>query len=192
MSYQNQTLPDVIDRVIDAAQEDTVNLRDVISSVGDDSFAPMLLLAAMAVATPLSGVPLFSAVMGAVIFLVSVQMMMGRTHLWLPNWVLSRQISGAKVQGAFKKAHPVACWIDRRTNKRARVMFHRPLIYLPQLLCVLSGLMMPLLEFVPFSSSIMGVGVVFLALAMLTRDGVVLGLALVPYAAVVTLMVRTF
>ena len=43
---------------------------------------------------------------------------------------------------------------------------------------------MPLLEFVPFSSSIMGVGVALLALGILTRDGIVILLGLVPYGVV--------
>jgi hypothetical protein len=43
---------------------------------------------------------------------------------------------------------------------------------------------MPLLEFVPFSSSVMGVGVALLALGILTRDGLVILFGLIPYAVV--------
>jgi hypothetical protein len=60
------------------------------------------------------------------------------------------------------------------------VFVHRPLIFIPQTFCVLSGLMMPFLEFVPFSSSLVGAAVALLAFGMLARDGlfVMLGLAL--------------
>jgi hypothetical protein len=54
----------------------------------------------------------------------------------------------------------------------------------------MSGLMMPVLEFVPFSSTTLGIGVTLLALGMLTRDGAVTLVGLVPYALIIWLIVR--
>ena len=73
-------------------------------------------------------------------------------------------------------------WIDRHSHNRLSVLFHRPLIYLPVILSLLSGMMMPFLEFIPFSSSVAAIGVSFLALSLLTRDGLFFLLALLPYA----------
>lgn len=179
-----RTLTSIIDRVSDAAKEDQISLRDVLSAVGDASFAPILLLPAMAVATPLSGIPLFSALMGIIIFLVSLQMLLRRDQLWLPKWVLRRSLKGETVRKAFGYLRPVAGWLDKRTDKRLRVLTHRPFVFIPQLLCVISGAMMPALEFVPFSSSILGIGVAILALSILTRDGLVLLIGLLPYGIV--------
>lgn len=184
------TLPEIIDRIIAAAEPETVSLRRLVESFGRASFTPVLLLPALAVATPLSGIPLFSSLMGVMIALVAVQMLLRRRHLWLPDWILRREISGARVRSAFERLKPVGAWIDRRTTQRFKVITRRPLIFIPQLICVLSGVLMPPLEFVPFSSSVVGIGVAFLALGMLTRDGVVTLIALLPYGLVGWLVLR--
>ncbi|WP_420862976.1 exopolysaccharide biosynthesis protein [Algirhabdus cladophorae] len=192
--YQADVLPDtppcphslseILDRVIEIAQSERISLRQILHTIGDASFAPMLLLPALAVATPLSGIPLFSSLMGVVIVLVASQMVLRREHLWLPDWILRRTIKGHLVRDGFAKVQPVAKWMDARTARRLKLFTHRPLVFVPQLLCLLSGMIMPVLEFVPFSSSILGAGVALLALGMLTRDGVLIILGLIPYALV--------
>jgi hypothetical protein len=186
------TLPEIIDRVLGAAESERTDIRAILKSFGRASFTPVLLLPALAVATPLSGIPLFSSLMGVMIALVAGQMLARRRFLWLPDWILARQINGATLKAAFLRVRPVAVWIDRRTARRIRIFSHRPLIFVPQIICFVSGLMMPLLEFVPFSSSVVGVGVAILALGMLAQDGVVILLGLLPYALAAWLVIGVF
>ncbi len=192
MQVPPASLPEIIDRVLAAAQAETTDIRTILQSFGRASFTPALLLPAMAVATPLSGIPLFSSLMGILIALVAAQMLARRRHLWLPNWILSRQIKGHVLGQAFARIRPVAVWIDRRTAQRFRIFFHRPLIFVPQLICLISGLIMPFLEFVPFSSSVVGVGVAVLTLGMLARDGVVILIGLLPYGVLAWLVAGVF
>lgn len=184
MSSPTKSLPQVVAQIIDLGEAEVVSLRDVLEEIGNASFAPVLLLPALAVATPLSGIPLFSSLMGIVIFLIAGQMILRRKHPWLPDWVLRREVKGERLRSAFGYVQPVAKWVDKWTRRRLRWLIHRPFVFVPQLLCVLSGLVMPVLEFVPFSSSIMGTGVALMALGMMARDGVVVILGTLPYAAV--------
>ncbi|MEJ6391048.1 exopolysaccharide biosynthesis protein [Gymnodinialimonas ulvae] len=184
------SLPEIIDRVLQAAEVELTDIRTILHSFGRASFTPVLLLPAIAVATPLSGIPLFSSLMGIFIAIVSAQMLARRKYLWLPDFILSRQINGAKLTAAFTRIRSVAVWVDTHTAKRFRLLSRRPLVFVPQLICLVSGLMMPLLEFVPFSSSVAGIGVAILALGMLARDGVVIVLGLLPYAGVGWLILR--
>ncbi|MEL7211347.1 MAG: exopolysaccharide biosynthesis protein [Pseudomonadota bacterium] len=178
-------LTNIVDAVVALSHtSERVTVDAVIKEVGGAGFAPILLLPALAVATPLSGIPLFSSLMGLVICLVAIQMVAQRRHLWLPGWILRQELKGRIVASAFGYLRPVATWLDQRTNRRLRLIVRPPLIAVPQILCVLSGAMMPLLEFVPFSSSVMGIGVAILALGMLSRDGLVVLLGLVPYGIV--------
>jgi hypothetical protein len=103
---------------------------------------------------------------------------------------MRRSVRGATVQAAFSRIKPVVAWIANRSRRRWRIFAHRPLIYVPQTLCLLSGLMMPFLEFVPFSSSALGAGVALLAIGMLSRDGLITLLALLPYAGLIWLILR--
>lgn len=180
MSEQSTVLVGIVDRILAVADREQVGVDDLVQAVGRASFAPVLLIPAIAVASPLSGIPLFSAVMGMLIFLVSLQMLLRRDQLWLPAWLLRRKTNGARVRSVFARVRPVMTWLDAHTYARLTAFVHRPLVFVPQTLCVLSGLVMPFLEFVPFSSSVLGCAVALLAFGMLARDGlfVMLGLAL--------------
>lgn len=180
MAEQTAVLVGIVDRIVAATHSEQVGVDDLVRAVGHASFTPVLLIPAIAVASPLSGIPLFSATMGMLIFLVSFQMLLRREQLWLPGWLLRRKTNGARVRSVFVRLRPVMVWLDARTYARLTPFVHRPLIFIPQLLCVLSGLVMPFLEFVPFSSSLVGGAVALLAFGMLARDGlfVLLGLTL--------------
>ena len=57
-----------------------------------------------------------------------------------------------------------------------------------QAICLCCGLVMPLLEFIPFTSSMMGVVVSLLAFGLLARDGVFVLLGFLAIGGVVTLV----
>lgn len=183
-SHTPAALPEIIDRVLAVCDVDRVTIDDLVTSVGRGGFAALLLLPALAVATPLSGIPLFSSLMGIVIALVAVQMLLRRRYLWLPAWILQRTVDADKVARAFTRIRPAMVWIEDRTRQRFRAFVQFPFVFVPQVLCFMSGAIMPVLEFVPFSSSVLGIGVALLTLGMLTRDGIVAILALVPYLGV--------
>lgn len=180
MSEGKAILTTVLDRVVAATLKDEVAIDDLVQAIGHASFTPVLLLPALAVATPLSGIPLFSTLMGMLIFLVALQMLLRRDQLWLPQWLLRRKTNGARVRSAFEWVRPAVTWLDAHTYARLTAFVHRPLIFIPQIMCVVSGLAMPFLEFVPFSSSLVGGAVALLAFGMLARDGlfVMFGLSL--------------
>lgn len=184
MTTRSANLVSILERMEDLQGSGKITLGELIKTIGQVSFAPLLIVPAIALATPLSGIPLFSSIMGVVIFLVSVQMLMRRDHLWLPQWLLNLKTNRDRVRTAFEKMHPVVAWLDRRTQTRLTILTHRPLVFIPQLICVLSGLFLPVLEFVPFSSSMVGVAVALLGIAMFARDGALLIVALLPYVAV--------
>ena len=52
-----------------------------------------------------------------------------------------------------------------------RVLVWPPILWVAQALCLICGLMMPFLELVPFTSSILGTVVLLLSFGMLARDG---------------------
>ena len=187
-----RSLTQIVDRTVREAGRDQVSVANVLDAFGHASFVPLLLVPALAVVTPLSGIPAFSSFSGILIFLISVQWLVGRKHVWLPQWVSRRHVAGDRLADAMKKIRPWAARIDRRTKPRLRFLFHRPFRFLPPLACTLFGAAMPFLELVPFSSSFLGAAVVLLSLSMLTRDGLFALLALVPVGAVAWTLIAVF
>ncbi|MGJ8596202.1 exopolysaccharide biosynthesis protein [Sulfitobacter sp.] len=190
MSTRSASLVSIITEIEDLEGNGSVTLGEVVRLIGQVSFAPLLIVPAIALVSPLSGIPLFSTIMGLIIFLVSIQMLFRRDHLWLPNWLLHLTARRSRVRSAFEKLHPLVAWLDKRTHKRLTALTHRPLIFIPQTACVLSGMCLPLLEVVPFSSSMVGLAVALMGIGIFVRDGVVLMIAMVPYAIIAVLVTR--
>lgn len=181
-------LSETIDRVQSRASGDKVTVAEVTSALGDWGVLPLILLPALVAATPLSGIPGTSIVCGLLIATLSVELIFGFRQAVLPERLNRKSIDAQKLRSALSKIAPALRWIDRHTANRLTFLFHRPLIWIPMGLCLLSGIVMPFLEFIPFSSSIVATGVCFLVMAMMTRDGLFFLLALLPYAGVIYLL----
>lgn len=178
----HQKLGQLADRITKAAEQDRVSVGDLIEAVGHRSLLPLVLVPALLAATPLSGIPGLSAICGIIIALVSFQMLLSVQKVRLPGFIKRRSVKGKSLKEALEKSSPVIDWIDRHTRHRLTGLFHRPMIWVPRVLCLLSGLAMPFLEVIPFSASTVAIGVVCLTLSLLTCDGLLFLLALLPYA----------
>ncbi len=88
------SLTAVIERVMALSDAPTVSVRDLVTGFGEASFLPFLLVPALIVVSPLSGIPLLSTTCGTIIALIALQMLLPRrTHLWLPDVVMRQQIA---------------------------------------------------------------------------------------------------
>ena len=187
---EDHRLGDLIDRLRATTTQDSVSIADAMTAIGGRGIIPFLLVPALLTMSPLSGLPGFSATAGVIITIVSIYMLLNRDGIRLPGFIASRSVDARKLDKALRKLQPFVAWIDRHTRRRWHLLFKRPIIWLPQGLCLASGMIMPFLEFIPFTSSIVATGVFLLALSLLVRDGRLFIIALVPYAAVITLAVR--
>ncbi|WP_273522730.1 exopolysaccharide biosynthesis protein [Rhodosalinus sediminis] len=165
------SIGEIVARLDRLAARDSVTLGDILASFGQASFVPALMLPALLVFSPLSGIPFFSSICGLTIAAVSAQMLVRRRHIWLPRVLRERGLSGARLQQALGAMARTGRWIDRNTGDRLRLLTAQPMASLFTLVCLCAGLAMPFLELVPFSSSILGLAVLLIAAAFLTRDG---------------------
>lgn len=180
----------VIDRLDALTQHEELELEDILDAFGATAFVPVLMVLALIVVSPLSGIPFLPTFFGLTIGLVSAQMLFGRPRIWLPGFLMRRRLSGARLHGALGRLRRFAGWLDRTARNRLRLLVSPPLDLLPKTACMVCGLAMPFLELVPFSSSILGAAVILFSTGLLTRDGLfaliaygMMGLAaLVPFA----------
>lgn len=179
------TVRAVVDCIAGAAEgAERVTLEDIVDALGPASFPPLLMAPALAVVTPLSGIPLFSSICGTLIVLISGQMALGRRTLWLPDWLLRRSLPGDRLRRAAAWLEGPADWLDRRTGPRLRFLVAPPADRLVHLVCLICGAGMPMAELIPFTSSILGAAVLVLSMALLVKDGLVavLGLGIIALA----------
>lgn len=161
----------IVDRLEAATLRDRLSVRVLVEEFGSSSFLPALMVPALLVVSPLSGIPLFSTVCGLTIAFISAQMLIRRRHLWLPAPLMRMGIDPQRARAALKKLRRPSAWLDRNSRTRMRLLTSAPARGALQLLCLVCGLAMPFLELVPFSSSLLGGAVVLIATALLARDG---------------------
>lgn len=152
--------------------EDTSpKVLDFIEELGQASFGTLLLVPSMIIASPASGIPLLSSVGGLIIALIAIQMVFGRDHVWLPGWLMERSIDRQKYDRAMDFLRRPVRWLDRIAKPRLIWLLRYPTLLLLQMLCVICGLAMPFMEMLPFTSSIAAVAVLFVALSIISQDG---------------------
>lgn len=176
-------LKELLDQLEWAAdtEQGLVSVDTIITAVGARSFAPLLLLVGVMIASPLSGIPVLPSIAAIIVLLVSVQMLMGSAHFWLPRWILDRKVPQGKLTTAIKWSRPPARFIDHFLRPRILVLVKGSVArVLTALICLVIATIIPFLEFVPFSSSLAGATLAAFALALVANDGLV---ALIAYMA---------
>lgn len=178
---------DIVERVASVSHGETLAVEDVLSAFGEKSFLPIMMVPALLVVSPMSGIPFFSSLCGIAIVFISAQMVAKRNHLWLPGFITHRCVPADKARGALDKMARVARWLDRKANGHLSALVHTPVRQIIPILCLICGALMPVLEIIPFSSSVLGLAVVLLATGLLTRDGlfVLLGVTVMAFAMVI-------
>lgn len=160
-----------------AKEEQQVSMAQVVESVGDRSFGPLLLIMGLTLFSPLSGVPGMAIFAGLFVLLIALQILVGRKHFWLPGFILNRSVAQSKLTKALDWLKPTARRVDRMIKPRMNFMLHPSSTYLIAGLCVMVGAALPFLELVPFSSSIVGLALAILGLALVARDGLLVLIA---------------
>ncbi|GAA5445277.1 hypothetical protein Misp06_03476 [Microbulbifer sp. NBRC 101763] len=172
MSQEITGLSQLLDQIKSSCQHtERISLQLVLESIGRRSFAPFLLLVGLILFSPLSGVPGLSTVMATLLLLVAIQLLLGRRHVWLPQWLLSRSISRKKMNDALQWLRRPAAFADRWMRPRLDFMVRRSGTYAIGTICSLIALTIPLLELVPFSATTAGFALTIFGLALVTHDG---------------------
>ncbi len=167
-----RSLSEILDAVRNLGSErEEVSVDDIVQSLGRASTAALLFIPAIVATTPLSGIPGLSALCGIIIALVSAQALIGRNELWLPGFVTRRKVEGTRIEEGLEKVRPVTAFLDRHTHERLNFLVRGPGGKALFALCMIGGMMMPLLEVIPFSASTVAACITLLSIAILTLDG---------------------
>lgn len=167
----DQPIGDILDGMRAAIKSDQVTLDALLHAMDNTGKAVILLIPALIVVTPLSGIPGLSSFGGLMIALISFQMLLRRPTVWLPRFVLRRRISAVRLHKALNGFARPARVIDRYAAPRLRWLFVFPGRQVLQATCMACGLAMPFLELVPFSATTLAAAVVIMAVSLIVRDG---------------------
>lgn len=179
-SGEYTNLEQLLNRILIISKEDdTIYLDDILNAAGQKSFGTILLLTGIITLAPLIGdIPGVPTSMGLVVFLIAIQLLLRREKLWLPEFLLKRSVKQKKLQNSMKWLMPTARFIDRFLKPRLTILTSDVMIHVIAMICICIALVMPVMEFVPFSANIAGIALTTFGLSLLARDGL---LALIAY-----------
>lgn len=185
MSHERRgPLSDVLDQLARSARGESIRLQEVVERLGPRSFASLMLMFSLISTSPASAIPGITAVVAGLVFILVIQMLIGRDCVWLPGFILRRHISTAKLcKGIGWLRRPVR-FVEDFSKPRFTFLFHRPWIYLPLLLILGLTLFMPFMEIVPTSGSIASAVIALFAAGLLTRDGALVVLSFIVLAGI--------
>jgi hypothetical protein len=171
---ESGSLEQLLDSMGAAARGDQVSLDELMDMVGRRSFGSLLLLAGLLTLTPLIGdIPGVPTLLGAFVFLIAMQLLVGMEHFWLPRWLLERSIERSHLETAIRWIRPPARFIDRLLKSRYTAIVNGKTKYLIAVFCIGIALSMPVMEVVPFSANAAGIVLAAFGLSLISRDGLV-------------------
>ena len=183
---------ELLDRIDAAAQaHDRTSLGDVLDHVGNRSFGPLLLLAGLVMMAPVIGdIPGVPILAGLIVILCAGQLLVGRDHFWLPQWLLRRSARHQKIQKGVRWLRPVGRFLDRWSKPRLSALTRGAGVLVAGVACTVIAAATPLMEVVPMSANVAGLAITAYGLALIAADGVLALLAIGFSAGTLYLLIR--
>lgn len=172
-----QSLDELLDRIESLAEdEETVSIGDVMEALAAKSFAPLLIAPGLLLVPPgpadIPGVPIL---LGLFVIFISAQLLIGRDHFWIPQWLQRRDVSSDKVSKAISWLRKPADWLDRVTRPRYESLVTGTGKYAIAVICMIISSATPAMSVIPMSSNAAGAAIATFGVAILARDGLVAG-----------------
>lgn len=155
----------------EAGDEGQVSVGLVMHTLGARSFGPLLLVPGLIGVSPIGAIPLLPAVMAAIVFLVSAQILIGMDHAWLPQTLLKRSMPGKRMHQACAAIRPYARFVDMLLYPRLTILTRGPFLFVIAFLCLTVAIVTPIIEIVPLAGIVPNAAIVAFGLALTAHDG---------------------
>ena len=110
-------------------------------------------LVAVAV-SPVGAIPGLPAFTSVAIVLIAGQILLRHEHFWIPGWLARRSVEAHRMEQGLEKIRPVARMIDHLLMPRLTWLTTGAGFYAIALMCLLIGLVTPILELIPLGGTL--------------------------------------
>lgn len=172
------SISDVVEGLEELAEsEDKVRVADVLDKFGARSFAPVMLIFALAELTPIGAIPGVPTLLALCVALVAAQLLVGRDHIWVPGWIAERSVSGEKMDKATDKLEGIAKKLDKLAKGRLEFLAQGPALRVAAGIIIVLCVLVAPLEVLPWASAAPMLAIAVISLAIMVRDGLAMLLA---------------
>ncbi len=170
----HHNLEGVLDQILLACDRDSsewVSVKDVMETIGNRSFGPLLLVPGLIGLSPIGAIPGLPGIMAVIVIFVSVQILFGRDHAWLPGFLTRRAMKVDSVKHGIAVIRPYSRRVDRLLMPRMTLLTRGVFFYVNAAACLLVALVQPVIELVPLAGIVPNAAIVAFALAIMAHDG---------------------
>lgn len=164
----------VIDALCDGDPDERLQLRELVGDLGRSTFGVLLFIATLPAFIPIPGVA--GALSGPLVVLVGLHLLMLLRKPWLPDFLARRGPQRSTLIRFDRGADRWLRWLEKLVRPRLTIVTDHPVT------TVFTGLQLVLLGTllalpIPFTNYLFAGLLLFYALALLERDGVLMLLA---------------
>lgn len=148
-----------------------ISVLSILDAFGDRAFGALLLMFALPNALPMP--PGTSAVLGAPLVFIALQLMIGSKRLWLPGFITARSMKREDFQSLANKIEPWVQKLERLLKPRAPALTTYVADRLTGVACFVLSLILILP--IPFGNMPPAIAISAFALGIIESDGVAIG-----------------
>lgn len=171
-----KSLTDVLDALVDNTEGDTVTFDDLLATLDNRSYGPLLLIPSLIALGPTGAIPGMSILTGTLIILIATQMLFKHGQPWVPERIRRFEFSRSKLKSAVETSRPYAKSIQRWIGPRATWLTSKPWSYAIPIISILFALTMYPLALIPFGVAIPSFALTLMSLGLTLKDGVLVAI----------------
>ena len=160
-------LSDMLNRIANDESRDRIAIGDLLDVMQERAFGPLLLIFSLPNVLPTP--PGTSAVLGAPLIFLTLQLALGRDP-WLPRIIADRSIARTDFAKFIGRAMPWLAKAERLLRPRLGIFAHPPAEYVVGLMTFILAVVLVLP--IPLGNMLPALAICMLALGILERDGV--------------------
>lgn len=169
-SYSSLAILTLLEDFVQKHPEDRITVRALSDHMGERGILLLLLVFALFCAIPLP-IPGIHVILSAPLFYVTIQQMMGRHTLWLPEKILTQTLPRTGFVTLIEKSRPWFVWLEKFMDPRLEFVVspagYRLMGFISLFITCIIVIPLPLTNVVPSLS------IALIALGMACRDGAV-------------------
>ena len=161
-------ISEVLAALPDHFSTSTVTIAALSDALSHRAYGMLMLVLALPNLIPIPA-PGLSAIVGAPLLLVTLQMLLGLKSPWFPSFIGKRKLKTEQLRHVCRRVVPVMKRLERITSPRLKILAKPPFDRTIALICVVLSLMimMP----IPFGNALPALAIVCFAIGILQRDG---------------------
>ncbi len=170
-----KAVPAMVDRLRELAQDrDQVSFDELVQTMGQQGNAPLLMVCALLMISPIGMIPGVGGALGVVVAIVGLQILLRQTSIDLPHFIGKRCIPARHIRKTADKIRPAADFLRKFLHVRLTSLAEgRASLSVVAVILMLGGASLLVLGAIPVATPLIGLPVAVYAFGIIARDGAV-------------------